>query len=173
MLLRRPTQLQLTEGLNTDCLRVFVEHLTSRVFIFARSRVFAYDLTTLEYVYSVHHIGIPLQNQEEELCARWDTGHSFLLWHADGQRASVWCIADGSAHGEVETGLPLISCDLSHTTFHEDVAAIRILATLDRVVPDSIGLILRPKTLMFRCLVCFPYLDLLIRGHCSQAHFKI
>ncbi|CAE8656426.1 unnamed protein product, partial [Polarella glacialis] len=99
-------------------LRLFVEHVALRLFLFAGNRIHAYDLSSLQALYTltVAVDGEPLGGwlEEVELLARWDYGKAFLAYQQEGLSVSMWSTSDGKARGKIEAVMGLLCCDISH-----------------------------------------------------------
>eukprot|EP00913_Durusdinium_trenchii_P031627 g29617.t1 len=75
-------------------LRLFVEHVAGRLFLFAGASIYAFDLHSLEELYVLI---VPTDEAldetrcgDQEILARWDYGLAFLAHQAEGREVAVW-----------------------------------------------------------------------------------
>eukprot|EP00931_Biecheleriopsis_adriatica_P050514 TRINITY_DN29253_c0_g1_i1.p1 TRINITY_DN29253_c0_g1~~TRINITY_DN29253_c0_g1_i1.p1 ORF type:complete len:498 (-),score=99.53 TRINITY_DN29253_c0_g1_i1:16-1488(-) len=100
-------------------LRLFVEHVARRIFLFAGRRILAFDMASLEQLYALL---VPIAETEkvsrcddvEATLARWDYGRSFLAYQQEGYRVGVWSTLNGASLGQVKSHHQLLCCDVTH-----------------------------------------------------------
>jgi len=133
-----PLQVEVEDGL-----RLFIEHVANRLFVFNGEEIVAFELESLDLQYSITYEGG--RNEELDavaLLARWDYGRTFLLYQQEATLVSVWSTLSGDPLGCIHTSLGLLCCDLTHlssssssrssssSNIREQVPEPLILATL-------------------------------------------
>ncbi|CAK9101196.1 WAP domain-containing protein [Durusdinium trenchii] len=109
-------------------LRLFVEHVAGRLFLFAGASIYAFDLHSLEELYVLI---VPTDEAldetrcgDQEILARWDYGLAFLAHQAEGREVAVWSTQDGAHRGHIRSGCELLCCDISHNSSSAIVATL-------------------------------------------------
>ncbi|OLP97072.1 hypothetical protein AK812_SmicGene20600 [Symbiodinium microadriaticum] len=121
---RSPTGLEKED--HAEDLRLFVEHVAARLFVFAGIYIHAFDLLSLEKTYVVS--APSWERHAEQLLARWDYGEAFVAYQVEGCEACIWSTSDGEDLGKITPGNQLLCCDITSFTFG---GSKKLVATLE------------------------------------------
>eukprot|EP00439_Symbiodinium_sp_Y106_P035983 s4793_g4.t1 len=121
---RSPTGLEKEDP--TEDLRLFVEHVAARLFVFAGVHIHAFDLVSLEKTYVVS--APSWERHAEQLLARWDYGEAFVAYQVEGCEACIWSTSDGADLGKIASGNQFLCCDITSFAFG---GSQKLVATLE------------------------------------------